>query len=152
MEKKTAPAMTVLSKVVRTTLEDLIKNIEDFPREIVQEAVKAGLHPSGPQYWIYKWETCVTVEEFELKICLPVSTFGKSYASDKFQLEKLDEYVHVKKTHLGSWDNLKESYEVIVEEMKTGNIEPGKSCRELYINCDFETPENNITEIQFQTN
>ncbi len=150
MNKVKAPAMTVLSKVVRTTLEDLIKNIENFPKEIVQEAVNAGLHPSGPQYWIYKWETCVTLEEFELKICLPVATFGNSFTSDKFKLEKLEEYVHVKKTHLGGWDQLKESYEELVEEMKTGIVEPGKTCRELYINCDFENPSNNITEIQFQ--
>lgn len=150
--KQTAPAMTVLSKTVKTTLEDLIKNVEDFPKEIVQEAIQAGLHPSGPQYWIYKWETCVTLEEFELKICLPVATFGNSFTSDKFQLEKLEEYVHIKKTHLGAWDNLKESYEELVEEMKTGNIELGQTCREVYINCDFETPTNNITEIQFQTN
>jgi effector-binding domain-containing protein len=152
MKKQTAPAMTVLSKVVKTTLEDLIKNIENFPKEIVQEAVNAGLHPSGPQYWIYKWETCVTVEEFELKICLPVATFGNSFTSDKFKLEKLEEYVHVKKTHLGPWDQMMTSYETITEEMKAENIEAGKTCRELYINCDFEAPENNITEIQFQVN
>ncbi len=152
MNKVTAPAMTVVSKVVRTTFENLKKNIENFPKEIVQEAVEAGFHPTGPQYWIYKWETCVTVEEFELKICLPVATFGNSFTSDKFKLETLEEYVHVKKTHLGAWDQLKESYEELVEEMKTGNIESGKTCRELYLNCDFETLANNITEIQFQVN
>ena len=152
MNKVTAPAMTVVSKVVRTTFENLKKNIENFPKEIVQEAVEAGLHPTGPQYWIYKWETCVIVEEFELKICLPVATFGNSFTSDKFKLETLEEYVHVKKTHLGAWDQLKESYEELVEEMKTGNIESGKTCRELYLNCDFETLANNITEIQFQVN
>lgn len=150
--KTTAPAMTVLSKVVRTTFENLEKNIEQFPTEIVQEAVKAGLHPSGPQYWIYKWETCVMQEEFELKICLPVATFGNSFASEKFNLEKLEEYVHVKKTHVGDWAKLGESYEALTEEMKSINVELGKTCREVYINCDFETPTNNITEIQFQTN
>ncbi|MDQ2177864.1 GyrI-like domain-containing protein [Marinifilum sp. D714] len=152
MKKVTAPAMMVLSKVVRTTLEDLMKNIEDFPKEIVQEAVNAGLHPSGPQYWIYKWETCVTLEEFELKICLPVATFGNSFSSEKFKLEKLEEYVHVKKTHLGAWDQLKESYEVLMKEMEEAKLVPGQTCREIYINCDFENPSNNITEIQFQVN
>lgn len=150
--KATAPAMTVLSKVIRTRFENLEKNIEQFPTEIVQEAVNAGLHPAGPQYWIYKWETCVMEEEFELKICLPVATFGNSFSSDNFKLEKLEEYVHVKKTHLGAWDNLKESYEALVDEMKSENIEAGQTCREVYINCDFESPVNNITEIQFQTN
>lgn len=152
MEKKTAPAMTVISKTVRTTFKDLSKDIEDFPQEIVKQAVQAGLHPAGPQYWIYTWKTCVFKAEFELKICLPVATFGTSFTSDQFKLEKLEEYVHVKKTHLGAWDNLKDSYEELTEEMKTENIAPGKSCRELYINCDFETPSNNITEIQFQVN
>jgi effector-binding domain-containing protein len=152
MEKKTAPAMTVLSKTVRTTFNDLEKNIEDFPKEIVIEAVKAGLHPSGPQCWIYTWESCDMEAEFELKICLPVATFGNSFTSEKFKFEKLDRYTHVNKTHLGSWDNLKDSYEVLTEEMKAENVAPGQSCRELYINCDFEDTSNNITEIQFQVN
>lgn len=150
MNTKTAPAMTVVSKEVRTTLNDIVKNIEDFPKEIVKEAVQAGLHPAGPQYWIYTWETCDMEAEFDLKICLPVATFGKSFSSNKFKLEKLEEFVHVKKTHLGAWDRLKDSYEKLMDEMKAENIIPRQSCRELYIHCDFETPSNNITEIQYQ--
>lgn len=152
MNTKTAPAITVVSKEVRTTLKDLVKNIEDFPQEIVKEAVQAGLHPSGPQCWVYTWETCDMEAEFNLKICLPVATFGKSFSSDKFKLEKLEKFVHVKKTHLGAWDKLKDSYEELMKEMKTENIIPGQSCRELYINCDFEVLSNNITEIQYQVN
>ncbi|MBI9068009.1 MAG: hypothetical protein JEZ09_12000 [Salinivirgaceae bacterium] len=53
MEKKTAPAMTVLSKEVRTTMKEMLQNIGDLPKEIFQEAVAARLHPTGPQYWIY---------------------------------------------------------------------------------------------------
>ena len=152
MKKVTAPSMTVISKDVRTTFKDLMKNIEDFPQEIVKEAVKSGLHPTGPQCWVYTWESCDMEAEFNLKICLPVATFGNSFSSNKFKLEKLEEYNHVKKTHLGSWENLKDSYEILTEEMKAENVSPGQSCRELYINCDFETPANNITEIQFQVN
>ncbi len=51
MEKKTAPAMTVLAKEVRTTMKDMLKNVGDLPKEIVQEAVAAGLHPMG-------WRIC----------------------------------------------------------------------------------------------
>jgi effector-binding domain-containing protein len=152
MEKQTAPAMTVVSKEIRTTFKDLMKDIEDFPQAIVKEAVQAGLHPAGPQCWIYTWETCDMEAEFNLKICLPVATFGNSFKSEKFKLEKLEEYVHVKKTHLGAWDKLRDSYETITEEMKTCNLEAKKSCRELYINCDFDNLANNITEIQFQVN
>jgi effector-binding domain-containing protein len=152
MKKATAPSMTVISRDVRTNFKDLITKIEDFPQEIVKEAVKEGLHPTGPQCWVYTWESCDMEAEFNLKICLPVATFGKSFSSEKFKLEKLEEYNHVKKTHLGSWDSLKDSYESLTEEMKAKNIAPGQSCRELYINCDFDTPANNITEIQFQVN
>ncbi|MCT4601509.1 MAG: GyrI-like domain-containing protein [Marinifilum sp.] len=152
MEKVTAPAMTVVSKEVRTTFKDLMKNIEDFPQEIVKEAVQAGLHPAGPQCWVYTWESCDMEAEFNLKICLPVATFGNSFASNKFKLEKLQEYVHVKKTHLGAWDKLKDSYDVLMEEIENGKLVPGHTCREIYINCDFENPSNNITEIQFQVN
>ncbi len=152
MEKQTAPAMTVVSKTVKTTFKDLMKDIEDFPQQIVKEAVQAGLHPAGPQCWLYSWETCDMEAEFNLKICLPVATFGNSFKSDKFKLEKLEEYVHVKKTHLGAWDKLCDSYSILSEEIKNSNFKAKKSCRELYINCDFDKLENNITEIQFQVN
>ena len=152
MEKKTAPAMTVVSKDVRTTLKDLKENIQDYPSEIVTEAVKAGLHPTGPQYWVYTWETDDMEAEFDLKICLPVACFGKAFTNEKFKLEKLSEFKHVNKIHLGEWENLKDTYELLMEEMKTGNVVPGRSCREVYINCDFESPANNITEIQYQVN
>lgn len=152
MEKQTAPAMTVVSKEIRTTFKNLMKDIEQFPKEIVEEAVQTGLHPSGPQYWVYKWETCDMEAEFDLKICLPVATFGNTFTSDKFKLEKLEEYVHVKKTHLGAWDQMKETYDALMKEMEAGKLVPGQTCRELYINCDFENPANNITEIQFQVN
>ncbi|WP_421919405.1 hypothetical protein [Marinifilum sp.] len=150
MKRVTAPEMTVISKDVRTTFKDLMKNIEDFPKQIVTEAVKAGLHPTGPQCWVYTWESCDMEAEFNLKICLPVATFGKSFSSNKFKLEKLEKYNHVKKTHLGSWEKLMDSYEILTEEMKAENVTAEQSCRELYINCDFDNPANNITEIQFQ--
>lgn len=152
MEKQQAPAMTVVSKVIKTTFENMIQNIGDLPKELVKEAVNAGLHPSGPQCWMYKWETCIMEEEFELKICLPVATFGNDFSSDKFKLEKLEEYPHVKKTHLGAWDQIGGAYEKLVKEIEQTKLTPGKTCREIYINCDFENPSNNITEIQFQVN
>lgn len=150
MKKKTAPAMTVVSKTIKTTFKNLIKDIEDFPQEIVRAAIHAGLHPTGPQYWIYTWKTCDMETDFELKICLPVATFGKSFTSKIFKLEKVDEFVHVKKIHLGAWENLKISYDKLIDKIKREKLLPGKTCREVYFNCDFENTENNITEIQYQ--
>lgn len=150
MEKTIAPAMTVVSTQIRTTFEKLSKDVGNLPKEIVVEAVQAGLHLAGPQYWYYTWEVCDMEAEFDLKICLPVATFGKTFTNNKFKLERLEEYQHVKRTHLGDWANMKNSYESLMLDLKSLNYIPERSCREVYINCDFDDPSNNITEIQYQ--
>ena len=57
MKTKTAPSLTVISKEVRTTIKDMMQHVGDLPKEIFKVAVDAGLHPTGPQYWIYTRES-----------------------------------------------------------------------------------------------
>jgi hypothetical protein len=149
MEKRIAPAMTVMAFEGKTNMKSLFSFIGDKPKEVVQEAVKAGFHPTGPQYWIYEWNDLNPEADFSLKICLPVSTMGKSYTGDRFKLEKLSSFNHVQAFHYGPWENLKDTYSSMMAEMTKQAIVPGMVCREVYINCDFEQPQNNITEIQF---
>jgi len=152
MKKKKAPPLTVVVFEIRTNLKNLQNDVGDIPVQIIKSAVQQGMHPTGPQHWSYEWESQNPDSDFKLKIYLPVATFGNLLNNPIFKLEKLPSYRHVCKQHLGAYENLKDTYADLMNEMQKHNIAPGKTCREVYINCDFENPENNITEIQFEVN
>jgi len=152
MKKKTAPAIKVLAYEIKTSMKTLLSDVGNLNREIFKVAVDSGLHPTGPQFWIYKWkhENPNPEAEFTLNICLPVATFGANYKGESFKLIQLEPYSHLAIEHLGSWANLSSTYGKLMSEMHQQSLIPGKTCRELYINCDFENPDNNITEVQFE--
>ncbi len=152
MKKTIAPAMTVLAIELKTNMQALANDVGTLPKEVFAEAINAGLHPVGPQYWIYEWESQDPTADFLLKISLPVATFGTQYSGTKFKLEQVEPFTHVSKIHKGAWENLKDTYGQIMEEMKTSNIQPGNISREVYINCNFDKLEDNITEVQFGVN
>lgn len=150
MEAKKSPAMTVLSYELKTKMASLIDDVGTKNVELFKEAIKLGLHPTGPQYWLYTWNSRNPEDEFTLKLAIPVTSFGNSVNSENFTFEKIEGIQHVSSIHNGSWENLKDSYGKLMEEMTLKKGTPGMNCREVYINCDFEHPENNITEIQFE--
>lgn len=152
MKTKIAPAMTVLSFELKTSLQSMDKDVGEIPKEIYQEAAKANLLPSGPQHWVYKWKSSDPNSEFVLKIALPVALFGNSYSGKKFKLENLESFKCLSTEHIGTWNNLKETYAKVMDKIKHEGLIPGTTNREVYINCDFENTENNITEIQFELN
>ncbi|MDA3892825.1 MAG: GyrI-like domain-containing protein [Salinivirgaceae bacterium] len=152
MKMKTAPAMTVLAKDIKTSMKSLLNDVGEIPQEIYRNAVENSLHPAGPQYWIYKWvdENPGEGSEFILSICLPVATFGVTHSGSSFVLKQMPRYKHMAEEHLGAWDKLKETYGKLMSEMQKQELQAGNTCREVYIHCDFETPENNVTEVQFE--
>lgn len=154
METKIAPAMQVLAKEVKTNIKTLVQDVGEIPKEIFKNAIQNGLHPAGPKYWLYEWTNNNPSEdaEFNLIICLPVATFGVKYENNDFELKALSAYKHVSEMHFGAWENLKKTYGKLMGEIQKQRMVPGNSCREIYINCDFENPENNIPEVQFEIN
>lgn len=152
MKTKTAPAMKVLACEIKSCMKTLSSDVGNLNKEIFKIAIDNGLHPAGPQFWIYKWESENPNAEaqFLLNICLPVATFGANYKDEVFKLNHLLPFNHLAIEHLGSWANLPSTYGKLMNEMQNQKLIPGKTCRELYINCDFENPENNITEVQFE--
>lgn len=149
MEKKIAPSMWVLSATLKTSMATLTQNIGDKAKLLAKEAVANEFHISGPQYWVYTWPVFDPNVEFELKICLPVATFGKKYQGSGFILEKLDAFKYVSIEHLGAWEDLGNTYSSFMAQVSALKLTPSMVCREVYYNCDFEQPENNITFIQF---
>lgn len=152
MKKSIAPAMTIMATELKTNMQNLLKDVGDLPQKVYSEIISNGMRPTGPQYWIYEWESHDPAADFNLKICVPVATFGSSYNGSNFKLEKVAPFNHVSEIHQGSWEKMKETYGKIMTEIESKKLIPGRVSRELYINCDFENGENNITEIQFGIN
>jgi len=148
MIKKTAPEMTVLVHEGRTSLKNLLEYIGDIPKRIIIEAVNQGIHPTGPQYWIYEGADENPETEFTLKICVPVATFGAPFKDGEFKLEKLPAYECLATEHKGDWKELGNTYNQLMGYMQQEQLASNGTCREVYINCDFEKPSNNITEVQ----
>jgi hypothetical protein len=151
MIKKIAPEMTLLVHKGRTNMTNLINYIGETPKRLVKEVVDSGLHPSGPQYWIYEdaaGDPSNPDTEFTLKICLPVATFGNTYTNGEFTLEKAPAFNCVSCEHIGDWKNLGATYMKMMEYIQKEGLTPNGTSREVYINCDFENPANNITEVQ----
>jgi len=140
--------MYVLAFHGRTSLKLLNGFIGTVPFDLYNEAITNGLQPSGPQYWIYKGSDGIPETMFDLSVCLPVALMGKTYRGEKFSLEKLDSFNCVSQVHQGDWRGFKATYESLYRQMNENNLIPGLFSREVYMNCDFEHPENNITDIQ----
>lgn len=152
METKIAPAMTVIVIELKTNMANLVKDVGDLNRELVIEAVKAGFHPTGPQYWIYQWLSIDPKADFQLKLALPIAEFGGALNDDKFKVERLSEFKHLMHVHEGPWEKLEISYNSMMDYIKNNQIQPGTMSREVYTNCDFINTLNNRTEIQFGIN
>lgn len=152
METKTAPAMTVLSCEIRTNLKSLVSDVGDLNKQIFVKAIENGFQPTGPQCWIYKWESIDPNADFQLRITLPVATFGKNMNDDVFSIQNEKPFYCVSTIHNGAFENLKDTYANIMEYMNSNSLVPGNICREYYLNCDFEQTENCVTEVQFGLN
>jgi effector-binding domain-containing protein len=148
MKKKTAPEMTVLMHEGKSTLANLLNYAGDKPQRLVHEAVKNGLHPTGPQYWIYEGGDGKPETEMTVKICLPVASFGKAYEGSEFKIEKLPAFTCFATEHIGAYQNLSETYCSLMQKVQEENKTMNGICREMYVNCDFENQENCITEVQ----
>ncbi|MBN2806538.1 MAG: GyrI-like domain-containing protein, partial [Prolixibacteraceae bacterium] len=66
----------------------------------------------------------------------------------KFRFEVLPEINCIATIHKGSYDTLMNSYQRVFGEMTRRGIPMGTASREIYMVCDFENPQNCVTEIQ----
>ena len=149
MEIKKTESLKVYYKSFKTTLKEIWKYVKDTPQEMYDNLEKYGLAPAGPQIWCYYGSDGNPETTFVLEIAIPVQ---KLKEIDGMQFKELESLKCASLIHKGPWENLKQSYEELIEEIYKSGKSMGKICREIYINCDFENPENNITEIQIEIN
>lgn len=145
MELKTTPPVKVLYANFTTTLNKIKAYVGTIPEELYTEAAKCGLVPTGPQIWLYTGMTMDMDAEFNLDIALPVSGDAKS---DKFEIKELPAFKCATTMHMGSWDNLAVTYEKLIGELMAQGQKMTGVFREVYLNVDFVTVEENLTEVQ----
>lgn len=146
MQVRMHPAVTVLYSTHKATLKDLPK-LSNVSKEVYAEAANHSF-VSGPVYWIYRGADGNPDTEFTLEIAVPIQGF---FNSSKFSIKELAPFKAVVIRHEGSWEKLGMSYEQIMQFVESNKIPIKDEFRELYINVDFQQPQNNITEVQVGT-
>ena len=143
---KKAPSMNFFCFSTETTLMELGKYVRVKAYETYIEAIKNNLEITGPIYWIYYGMDGNPETKFKLDIGVPVQK--NKPLSSGFSCKPVGEMEFATCIHEGSWNNFPQSYSSLIAElMKSGRTLNGIA-REIYINIDFENPNNNITEIQ----
>jgi effector-binding domain-containing protein len=144
MKIKTHPPLTVLYSTHRTTIQQLNQFVGTVMKDLYTEAANSTL-VSGPVYWIYHGMDGKPDTEFTLEIALPIQ--GK-FESSKFSIKDLPAFKTVTHVHEGAWEQLHATYGQMMQHIEANKIPMKDECRELYLNIDFQKPENNITEVQ----
>lgn len=146
MDIKTLPTINLFCFSTEATLADLGKYVRVKASEIYAQAQKNNLEITGPIYWIYYGMDGNPNTKFKLDIGVPIQEAKP--CSDGFCCKTLDRMEFATYWHEGSWNLFPHAYQQLIGEiLKSGRTMNGIT-REVYINIDFENPENNITEIQ----
>lgn len=136
---------------VRTNLLEIKNHVGSTPEKLLREVMKQGINPVGPQIWEYiGCDGEDMAKEFTLKITIPVDKKGQD--TDVCKFIELPEFKCVETTHIGSWDEFKDVYEIFIGNILQDGHEFTWCSREIYEHCDFEKPENCITHIQVGVN
>jgi hypothetical protein len=148
MEKKNVEKTTVLMCSLQSSLSSMAGDVGNIPNEMMAKANELGLEITGPQIWQYTGSDGQPNTKFKLDICVPV----KSAKGDpgKFKFVTLPEFACISEIHKGPWDKLGNVYQRIMGEITRKSIPFSGICREIYMVCDFEKPENCVTEVQVE--
>lgn len=133
-----------------TSLKEISKFVRVKADEVYKKAVSSGCEITGPVYWIYYGMDGNPDTRFNLEIGIPVQQ--KKAIGNGYICKDIDAMECLTFVHNGTWDSLPKSYaQLFAELMKSGRTLNGIT-REIYINIDFDNPDNNITEIQLGLN
>ena len=148
MEKKTVQKTTVLCYSLNTSLKSMVSDIGNLPDELMAKAAELKLEIAGPQIWVYDGADGNPATTFELTIAVPVNSVKGN--PGRFRFAEFPEFNCVSETHLGSWAKLGETYQKLMPAIVPQGLSYTGTSREIYKVCDFEKPENCVTEIQIE--
>jgi effector-binding domain-containing protein len=150
MQIKEIKPMNVLFFSEKTTIHEMMKFVRVKANELYRNAIENNLEITGPVYWIYYGMNGQPNTRFILEICIPVHPSG--VYSGPFALKKLPVFRCASDSHYGSWQEMAQVYQVLIGDIFQGNHTMIGVTREVYLNMDFVSPENNMTEIQIGIN
>lgn len=143
----THPPVTVLYSTHQTTLKHLSQLIGVVVQDLIEEAVAHKALVSGPAYWIYKGADGKPDTLFTLEIAIPVQSW-EGIDSPRFATKTLPPFKALTHTHEGSWEQFPKAYTQLMQYVDAQKLPLVEESRELYLNIDFQHPENNLTQIQ----
>ncbi len=131
---------------VETTLLELSNHVAHVAKSLYREAVRLDLMVTGAIHWNYYGIDGQPDTKFLLEIALPIQE--KEVVSSEFEWRRIAGFKCVSAVLEGPWEQLPKIYETLIRQLHAQGLHMTDECREMYINMDFETPENNITEVQ----
>ncbi|WP_153796507.1 effector binding domain-containing protein [Foetidibacter luteolus] len=146
MQITAQPPVTALYFSTQTTLSSLAEHISTVAQLLYAECLRLQLWPAGPIHWIYYEADGNPQTVFMLEIALPVD--GTPNGETAFPVKQLPAFTCAVTEHRGNWAELGKTYGSFVPQVLHAGHKLNGQTRELYINIDFNQPENNITQVQ----
>jgi len=122
-------------------------NFLPVAKELFKEAILQDLTITGPVHRHYFGFMGDESKTFTLEIALPVSSFPQEY-DGKFHFKRTEPFKCVSVVHEGSWYDMPQTYERLMQFIGEHKLVPIAINREVYVNADFTDPGANVTEIQ----
>ena len=144
MTIKIQPPVHVLYSSHQTTLSELHDIAGTIMKDLYAEAASLTM-VTGPLSWIYHGMDGKPETVFTLEIALPIQN---NITPKHFKTKEVPSFKSVSKIHEGSWETIGGTYNDIIQYVETNRIPMKDECREIFLNIDFERPENNVTEVQ----
>ena len=143
--KKINPFQALVFRT-ETKLTEINRYVRTKAREIYADVIANKCEITGPVYWIYYGADGNPNTVFSLEIAVPVFSTGNY--TGIFELKVIPEFGCISEIHEGAWERLNETYGKLIEQALADGVAINPVSREIYIHMDFNSPENNITEVQ----
>jgi effector-binding domain-containing protein len=138
--------MTVLYQTRQATLGDLQNFAGTVVKELYQYAADLDLLVCGPQYWFYYGMDGRPDTRFTLEIAIPVQ--GRIPTALLPYFKQIPYFKCLSHRYEGSWQGLSGEYAKMIEYINGNGLNMNGIYSESFLHVDFNSPENNITEIQ----
>lgn len=144
MKKKTIPAQKVIAKTVRTSLQNIVSGIGNWPDQIMADTRKNGLSMAGAMVYVYNGCDDSPETIFELQMCLPV--VDNAGYKGAFEATELPEYPCLESMYVGSMPDLAiKGWAAFMAEAAGEQTSFSKEGREVYVKwVGFHSPENQV--------
>lgn len=137
--------MTVLYSTHQTTITQLGQFVGTIVKQLYAEAIANDVLVSGPAYWIYYGMDGQPETVFTLEIAIPIQG---AISASRFATKELPAFKAASHVHENAWTRMPGTYTQIMQFIAMNDLHMTGICREIYWNIDFDSPENNLTEVQ----